>query len=70
MRGQKTIPALIGAALLALGGVTGLTGCVAAVTPSGYAYVSVPPPHPQYEVVGVAPGYDYVWIKGHHAWRG
>ena len=60
--------ALIAAPLLALA----LAGCV--VTPPR-AYIAGPtvaiaPPPPRPEVVGVAPGYGYVWIGGFWNWVG
>jgi hypothetical protein len=33
-------------------------------------YARVAPPPAEVEVIGVAPGPDYVWIGGHHEWRG
>ena len=68
MQGTRTISGLMGAALLALVTATGLTSCVA--TPAGVAYVRMAPPPPEIEAFGVAPGGGYVWIAGHHAWRG
>lgn len=54
----------------------GLGGCVVApVPPPQYGYgapaydvVNVPPPAPQYEVVGVAPYPGAVWIGGYWGW--
>jgi hypothetical protein len=65
----------IGGVLL---GVTLLGGCVVAPAPGYYyrpAVVTIAPPVPQVEVVGVAPAPGYVWfggywdwVGGHHAW--
>jgi hypothetical protein len=70
---------LLGAALLA---VAGLSGCVVAPVgtyrqpyggPYGGPYegdvVPVPPPPPQYEVIGVAPVPGWLWISGYWGWR-
>ena len=56
----------------------GLVGCVVApVPPAQYGYgapaydvVNVPPPAPQYEVVGVAPYPGAIWISGYWNWSG
>ena len=48
------------AALVAL-----LTGCPEPLPPDA-VIVHVAPPGPPVEVIGVAPGSDYVWIRGHH----
>jgi hypothetical protein len=52
-----------------------LGACV--VQPVGYrpayaggAYVTVAPPPPQVEVVGVAPVPGYIWIGGYWGWNG
>jgi len=34
------------------------------------AYVTVPPPPPQYGVMGYAPGPGYVWCDGYWNWVG
>ncbi|MGE5277482.1 MAG: hypothetical protein ACM3SU_10845 [Acidobacteriota bacterium] len=52
------------AALLAL-----LTGCGPPLPPDA-VFVHVAPPGSPVEVIGVAPGPDYVWIRGHHRWSG
>ena len=43
-------------------------GCAAH---AGYysGYVSVPPPPPRREVIGVAPGPGFLWIDGYYGWR-
>jgi hypothetical protein len=51
----------------ALGTLT-VAGCVG--PPAGVAYVQTAPPRAQHEEVGVAPGPDYIWVPGYHAWRG
>ncbi len=68
MRGTRRIPGLIGVTLLTLLGLTALEGCV--VGPPDAAYVQVAPPPPLVEVIPATPGPGYVWIAGHHAWRG
>jgi hypothetical protein len=37
---------------------------------SGETVIRVPPPAPQVEVVGAAPGPQYVWMPGCWEWRG
>ena len=58
-------------------GTAALGAC--AVEPVGYgahpyyggvAYVTVAPPAPRVEVVGVAPAPGYVWISGYGGWIG
>ena len=66
-RGMK---AGMGAVLLA-GALLG--GCVVAPAPGYYgggAVVTVAPPAPQVEVVGVAPYPGYVWMGGYWDWVG
>ncbi len=36
----------------------------------GAVYVRVAPPVPVVEVEGVAPGPEFVWIRGYHRWDG
>jgi hypothetical protein len=43
--------------------------CVVA-PPRGAVFVRIPPPAAVVEVRGSAPGPDFVWIAGYHAWRG
>jgi hypothetical protein len=48
-----------------------LGGCVVAPAPGYYragAVVTVAPPAPQVEVVGVAPAAGYVWFPGYWNW--
>lgn len=51
-----------------------LTGCAIRVAgpalPSGVVYVNSGPPVPMVDVVVVAPGPGYVWIRGAWAWDG
>ncbi len=35
----------------------------------GEVVIRTRPPAPRVEVIGVAPGPDYVWIQGHWAWH-
>jgi WXXGXW repeat (2 copies) len=59
------------ATTLALAGMLGLTGCMASAGGRpGVVYARYAPPSPVYESVAVAPGPGYVWIPGHHEWRG
>jgi hypothetical protein len=63
---------LSGSCLVAALGLSAmlLSGCVEA-PPPGTAYASMAPPPAEVDVaVGVAPGPDYIWIGGHHVWRG
>lgn len=58
------------AALLAASlSVAVLGGCVSAPPPDVY-YVATAPPAPEVEVVGVAPGPDFIWVRGYHTWNG
>lgn len=46
-----------------------ITGC--AYGSGGYAYYApVPPPVPRAEVVGVAPGAGFAWVRGYWGYRG
>jgi hypothetical protein len=60
-----------GLAAIVLASVT-LTGCVVSARPAYYggAVVTVAPPAPQVEVVGVAPAPGYVWFGGYWNWVG
>jgi YXWGXW repeat-containing protein len=59
----RRLPLLLTAAImLSMAG-----GCV--VYP-GRAYVYGSPPPPRVEVIGMAPGPGYFWVRGHWAWRG
>ena len=56
--------------------IPALPGCI--VVPAGrrrgrevaYETVTVEPPIPRVEIVGVAPGPGYLWIGGHWGWGG
>jgi hypothetical protein len=68
------------ATAVVLAGVSLLSACI--VVPSGRRYsnevpyagggevVTVAPPQPEYEVVGVAPVAGYIWIGGFWNWVG
>jgi hypothetical protein len=61
-----------GAGCLLLAGAL-LGGCVVAPAPGPYyggAVVTVAPPAPQVEVIGVAPVPGYVWFGGYWDWVG
>jgi WXXGXW repeat (2 copies) len=58
-----------GAGILLLAGAL-LGGCVVTPGPYGGAVVTVAPPAPQVEVVGVAPTAGYVWFPGYWNWVG
>jgi hypothetical protein len=60
-----------GLAALMLASVT-MTGCVVTARPAYYggAVVTVAPPAPQVEVMGVAPAPGYVWMGGYWDWVG
>ena len=56
---------------LALAGMLTLTGCFASAGPRpGVVYARYAPPAAVYEVAAVSPGAGYIWIPGHHEWRG
>ena len=55
--------------LTAAGGLAFLTACPLP-PPPGVVYVRRSPPAAQIEVVGTAPGPDFVWIRGYHRWDG
>ena len=61
-----TVTAVLSASLL--------TGCIVAPAPGYYrggpAVVTVAPPAPPVEVVGVAPNPGYIWFPGFYAWEG
>ena len=69
---------LVGALAVAAGAM--LSACVVAPAQPYYAagyeggyydgVVTVAPPPPQVEVVGLAPGPGYFWIGGYWGWRG
>src|SRR5450631_4165541 len=47
-----------------------LVAASACVAPRGRVYVRVGPPTPIVEARLVAPGPDYIWTPGYHAWNG
>jgi hypothetical protein len=49
-----------------------LSACLVPVPapPGFYDYSLVPPPLPQTEVIGVAPGPNFFWVGGHWFWGG
>jgi hypothetical protein len=63
---KKSSIALTLAAGLALAALS--TGCPP--PPPGRVYVRLAPPVPVVDVVGVAPGPEFVWIPGYHRWEG
>jgi WXXGXW repeat (2 copies) len=60
------------ATTLAVAGMLSLTGCFASGGGArpGVVYARYGPPASVYETRVVAPGPGYVWIPGHHEWRG
>ena len=57
-------------ALLAVGLSMALVGGCVTSAPPGAVFVAAAPPPAEIEVIGVAPGPDYVWIRGYHTWSG
>lgn len=55
--------------LLAAAAVAGLAACVP-LAPPGALYIGARfgPPAPRVEVIGVAPGPEFVWIRGYYSW--
>ena len=66
LRGIKVL------ATVALISGVALTGCVVAPAPGYYGagVVTVAPPEPRVEVVGVAPTVGWVWFPGYWEWSG
>lgn len=62
---RKTLLALA----FAVGALPFVTACPPP-PPPGAVYVRVRPPVYRTEVVGVAPGPGFVWIRGYHRWDG
>ena len=56
------------AVALALGALPLVMACPP--PPPGRVYVRIPPPVAVVEVEGVAPGPEFVWIRGYHRWEG
>jgi len=72
MNRSAFVRTLLGGAAFVLA-ATAMTGCVIAPAQPYYrdsAVVTVPPPQPQYEVVGVAPFVGALWIAGFWNWVG
>jgi hypothetical protein len=65
---MKKNTALTLVAAVALGCLPLLTACPP--PPPGRVYVRIPPPVPVVEVEGVAPGAEFIWIRGYHRWEG
>jgi hypothetical protein len=57
------------APVLLAASVTLVASCVVA-PPPGAVYVRAAPPAYRVEVVGTAPGPEYIWIRGYHRWDG
>jgi hypothetical protein len=55
---------------LALGAALIASAACVPLPPPGAAIVVVGPPPRRVEVVGVAPGPNFVWIRGHWVWGG
>ena len=55
----------------AVGGLAALAACVP-MAPPGAVFIAtrVGPPPPRVEVVGVAPGPGFVWVRGFWRWEG
>jgi hypothetical protein len=70
MMQSKRTKAGIGAALI-IAALT-LQGCVVTARPAyeGGAVVTVAPPAPQVELIGVAPQAGFVWFPGYWNWEG
>jgi len=67
---MKGIPIRIfGLGLAAAAGLLLVTACPPP-PPPGVVYVRTAPPVAQIEVVGTAPGPDFIWIRGYHRWDG
>jgi YXWGXW repeat-containing protein len=47
-----------------------LVGACATAPPPDVIYVPGAPPPVQVEVMGTAPGPDFIWIHGYHRWNG
>jgi hypothetical protein len=61
--------ATLGLLLAAVGSLAILTACLPP-PPRGVVYVRAAPPGARVEVIGTAPGPDYIWIRGYHRWDG
>lgn len=70
MKTNRTVKTLAVAAVLS---ASLLSGCIVAPAPGYYrgpAVVTVAPPPPPVEVVGVAPTPGYIWFPGFYGWEG
>lgn len=56
--------------LLALAFCITASACATAAPRRGRVYAAYRPPPARVEVVSVAPGPHYVWVKGHYRWAG
>jgi WXXGXW repeat (2 copies) len=65
---RKSVFMLFGAMWIA-GSFLLFTAC-AVPPPPGTVFVPSAPPFAEVEVVGTAPGPDFVWIHGYHRWDG
>jgi hypothetical protein len=63
---SSTVAAVVAALAL---GLLATTACVPDSASVGVT-VSTPPPVARVEVIGTAPGPEYVWIGGHWRWQG
>jgi len=62
---RRSVSLLIGGSLLLLLSAA----CFAPPPPPGVIYAPSGPPAAQVEVIGTAPGPDFVWIHGHYRWE-
>jgi len=56
-------------AVTAVGALAFLTACPPP-PPPGVVYIRTRPPAATVEVVTIAPGPEFVWIRGYHRWDG
>jgi hypothetical protein len=59
----------LGLIVAAVGSLAVLTACPPP-PPPGVVYVRTRPPAAAVEVIGTAPGQEFVWIRGYHRWDG
>jgi hypothetical protein len=70
---MNSVKAVRGFAATALLSASLLSGCIVAPPPGyyrGVPVVTIAPPVPQVEVVGVAPTAGYIWFPGYWDWAG
>ena len=60
---------LFGLSAALAAGITATTACAPALPPDA-VYVRLAPPAAQVEVIGTAPGPNYLWINGYQRWDG